>query len=711
MSGLRFAAGAGAFELLGSRLELRGNLNNDSALRQSLSFGELVMGADATWSGGSAGLAVANFQLGDHALLMKGVVQAARSSEGLQIGVQSHGELTLNGAGVSLQSLNATLAEQAGSTGRVLMSDGAQWRASGNVLVGNRGSGELRMEGGAQLHSVGAHVGRLAGEGRSTVTLSGAGTSWLNEGAALFYIGYQGHGRVALERGALLQAQRLWLAAAGGDAELELGHGTLVRSDLVFAGNDNATGSTRIKLLAGAHLEATQQLSLKGTGSLLDLSGDGASFSGATLVLGKGAAATVQAPGAQVSVDLLLVGGAAHEGLNRFQLRQGEVTVRNLTQVGDLAPARLEISGGRLNTDRLSIGEQGSVLLTGGELRLRTADSQLTALDWRGGTLATTSLSLSQGSHWGDVLVVPANGQLVVDNTLTLQASTLVLRSGASLRAKDLYLNRGQLIAPLLNLDHLSSLRGEGSVLARIQGGAGGSVQSQGVLVLGDASAADGVRFGGTVQLQAGRQLHWLDADRAELSGAIHMGAGSVMLAGNGLHLLAGARLEALEGGELRGSFHSEGQVQGATAVGKVLRFSDLVTGSGSFSGAVLFADGYDPTGSVHLEGDVKLSADSELVLDVGQDRLSGIEHLQLDGLLQLRFAPDTAAGRYSLVEFGSLAGAYRVEVFGLASERVDLSRFAIDGSIGVSAVPEPSAWALMAGGLGWLACRRRAMR
>lgn len=42
----------------------------------------------------------------------------------------------------------------------------------------------------------------------------------------------------------------------------------------------------------------------------------------------------------------------------------------------------------------------------------------------------------------------------------------------------------------------------------------------------------------------------------------------------------------------------------------------------------------------------------------------------------------------------------------GQAGQQLDLSRLYTDGVIGVTAVPEPGSWVLMAIGLGLLACR-----
>jgi PEP-CTERM motif len=150
------------------------------------------------------------------------------------------------------------------------------------------------------------------------------------------------------------------------------------------------------------------------------------------------------------------------------------------------------------------------------------------------------------------------------------------------------------------------------------------------------------------------------------------------------------------------------------------------VSGAGSFdnrqgaavgTGELEFQGAYRPDLlDVHLAvSRVSFADTARLELDIASS--SQFEHLRVDGSLEaagtlgLHFS-DAAAwqdgGRIDLMDWGSVQGAFRsIEVTGLDAKRVDLSRLDLDGSVTVSAVPEPASWAMLLSGMAFVAWRR----
>ncbi|MBN8503544.1 MAG: PEP-CTERM sorting domain-containing protein [Burkholderiales bacterium] len=474
-----------------------------------------------------------------------------------------------------------------------------------------------------------------------------------------------GHVRLAGE----IKFNAGWAPVIGvsGAAHLSVADGRQIRSQGINLGA--AQGAVGALSLSGQRTEwiadGPLHAGLTGQG-WLEVS-DGASFSsrGALLGLGpNGRASEVRGLGSRWTV-------------------QGEPL-----QVG--GEGRLRIAAGaQLATQGGNVSVSGAVTLLGADSQWRdTARVHL-----RGGELLVRE---GAGAHFEELTVESRGRLLMQDGGSRLDVRSMRLASGGSLQ-----------------LDRSTQAQ-----VAQLQGDAGSQL-----ILRGGRLEVDALR------LAAGSQLDWQGGTLAlpalQLGGSdAPIGAllvleddstlalqGELRVLGEGVLLMrAGARLQAqalvLEGGTVLRQGDASWQLAELAGQG-------LIAGGGEVQGRL------DPSGSLQFGGgDLQLTAGSVLRLDLAGesfDRLGGIGRLQADGRIELHFAPGVAGNRqalrFDLLDFEQMAGSYRIEVLGLDASRVDLSRFAIDGSVGVSAVPEPSAWVLMAGGLGWLVCRRRAMR
>ena len=124
--------------------------------------------------------------------------------QGLTVGNQGTGQLTIGGINSRVDSLDGTIAALAGSNGAVSLQIGGQWNTTNGVVVAGAGSGQLSIDLGARA-IVGASVDvAKAGGSTGSLTVDGA----LNIGGDLS-VGKGGRGQMTVENGGAV-------AAAGG---------------------------------------------------------------------------------------------------------------------------------------------------------------------------------------------------------------------------------------------------------------------------------------------------------------------------------------------------------------------------------------------------------------------------------------------------------------------------------------------------------------
>lgn len=147
------------------------------------------------------------------------------------------------------------------------------------------------------------------------------------------------------------------------------------------------------------------------------------------------------------------------------------------------------------------------------------------------------------------------------------------------------------------------------------------------------------------------------------------------------------------------------------------LRFSDNVSGIGSFSGDSIFEGSYSRgpgAASVPFgHGTARFDTGSTLTMEIVGgapgaqfDQLLDLGLLSFDGTLNLVFGTGfvpIAGQQLALFDFDSFSGrlgAADITVTGFDRELLDFSRLAVDGTLTVTAVPEPGTWATLCAGL-----------
>jgi T5SS/PEP-CTERM-associated repeat protein len=362
VAGLVFKPGAGRFVLGGEALTVSGDILNQSAQLQTLGFARLQVGDRQTWDGGTAGITVADFALGDQALTLRGPVNAAASGT-LMVGLHGTGSLVA-GSGSRLQLEQLRLGNGAAARGTLRM-DGGELSASDQIYVGTSGQGTMHLGAGARVSSVGGHVGRFAGA-LGEVVIQDHGR-WTSQSGQTLQLGYQGRGEVRVQTGGVLDAHTLGLGAlAGGSGTLAIGDGGRV---------------------------VTHRLDLGGQGQGLIQVQPGGELVGDRITLRPGG--ELQLAGGRLELlyewDSTGPGGVVNFEGGRLAWTAGELALPRLSlgAGADWGPAMRVPEGGRLDVEGMVHLPAGSVLQLGADATLRSGRVELA-----GGLLLAGSLDV-----------------------------------------------------------------------------------------------------------------------------------------------------------------------------------------------------------------------------------------------------------------------------------------------------------------------------
>ena len=106
--------------------------------------------------------------------------------------------------GVAITSSYGYLGYNSGSSGTATVTGtGSKWTNSGDLYVGNYGTGTLRIEAGGQVSNSTGYLGYNSGSS-GTATVTGAGSKWTNSGS--LYVGNSGSGTLHIRDGGMVTA-------------------------------------------------------------------------------------------------------------------------------------------------------------------------------------------------------------------------------------------------------------------------------------------------------------------------------------------------------------------------------------------------------------------------------------------------------------------------------------------------------------------------
>lgn len=584
-----------------------------------------------------------------------------RSDTTIGVGHQGHGDLLVSNAGTLDVGLDSYVGAAPTGSGVVIVTGaGSQFLTGRALLVGNEGTGQVRIQNRAAMTSGEGWLGNFANSS-GAVDISGAGSTWVNTGN--LHIGNRGTGVVSVTHGGSVQTgSAIWLGRqlnagvrSSGTLQVDTG-GMFTGTDMMVVGG---AGDGRVDVRGGGSVNIGNAVTLAeqlgSTGSVL-VTGAGSQWRSGSLRIGANADAdfTVQ-DGAFASVreriEIALMGTSS-----------SRLTIGNaaMLQVGDGTSGEIIAGSGN-----------GAVVMNGGTLQgngalMVNADMQMQAdsivqstdtIDLWGrvsgaGQLrkaGSGTLNLhSANTHAGGVRVDA--GALQLNHDLAAGTGTLVMHDATTLGfglptrlvANAIRLQGAVNVAALANQTVTLSgaiddgagsgrLRKTGAgtlVLSAANSYSGGTQVDAGTLAVSRTGAAgtgellladgttldvvaDGVALGNAVVLDGSSTVN-VGAGSARLTGVVRDGSGSGTLIKTGRGALT---LEAA-------SAHSGGT---QVLVGALLLGNDKATGSGTLSLADATQLGFT-RGNLDIANAVALDRNVVVAVGNGQDsRISGV--------------------------------------------------------------------------------------
>ncbi|WP_349961485.1 autotransporter domain-containing protein [Rhizobium sp. ZPR3] len=646
------------------------------------------------------------------------------STGDLTVGLASDGTLTALGA---LQTSSASIGSHAGVTGTFdLTGSAANWQNSGTLLVGDQGTGTFTVSAGGQYTGSGpVYVGYASGSNGS-VTVSGQSSFTLSGGQSLF-VGYDGQGSFDLTDGATASTGDATLGYGTGgtgsvsvsgagtswliDGDLVVGRdgtGTIIIATGATVSNDNATiglgngGGTSSATISGLGSQWTTSgvltVGSSGAGALSIYSGSTVSSGSAIIGRFASGSVTVGGAGSLWNTGALLVGGdhndADSSGANgKLDISTGgEVTSSSAVIAdGKNSAGAVTVDGAGshwdINAD-LTVGNEGSGSLSvSGSASASAATVTLGKETSSSGTLVV----IGNGSHFDmsgelqDGAAGSGSLQVLADGSLSTGNASLGTEAGGNGQA--LVSGAGSHWAIDGELDVGSSSGGTGSLAVSSQGaltsqsasigtatdatgsvtvtGSGSNWTNQGNLTVGDAGASTlDVIQGGTV-----KTANATIGNAAGSNGAVNVtGEGSVLSvddrltvgnAGNASLTLSGGSTLSASSLTIAAQTSSTASVNvgaalGQTATGAATLDVDTIhfgSGDGSlvfnFGGAAqTLAATIDGNGSLYVaSGDVTLTGNSSA--------FSGVTSISGGSLI----VDGTLGGSINLSGYGVLGG------------------------------------------------------
>lgn len=431
-------------KLTGTNGYLGGTSSNNS--NETLSDGRAtVTGQDSVWTlngvnGANptdATLAVGQSGKGQLDIANGGAVRltANTSKVFVAFGSQSTGILNIAGGG-TLAGGTADIGTRAGAIGTATVSGAtSRWDNTGQLTVGNSGTGTLQVSNGASLTSDGGTTGSIIGRSAGSygeVTITGSGSTWAAKGS--IHTGYSGTGKLVIADGAQVAAEvngsfgnnNVGLnAGSNGTLRIESG-GSLSGGSGTVGGAAGATGTATVTGQGSRWLNSgILNVGSTGTGTLLLEKGGYVTSDGGTV------GSSIGRFGGSVGLVTLTdpdtlwsVKGSVHVGYEG----KGTLIVSNGASISAMGTPPY----GNINVG-LSNGSDGTLLIESGGTAsglYGMIGGTVNASAANEGTSRGQATVTGQGSAWtvGDTLSVgqSGNGRLTISDGARVSAAIAV---------------------------------------------------------------------------------------------------------------------------------------------------------------------------------------------------------------------------------------------------------------------------------------------
>ncbi|MFK4498602.1 T5SS/PEP-CTERM-associated repeat protein [Bradyrhizobium japonicum] len=651
----------------------------------------------------------------------------------LWVGISGTGTLTIQNGGTMSNSVLGVLGHIAGSTGTATVDGaGSSWTNSGDLYLGNGGTGTLTIRNGGAVSNGISFLGFRVGS-TGTATVDGVGSSWAN--STNLFVGYYGIGTLTIQNGGAVSnivgvlgnnvgsagtatvdgAGSAWTNSGdlkvgnSGTGTLTIQNGGAVSNAVGVLGFNG--GSTGTATVDGAGSAWTNSGDLRvgdsGTGTLTIQNGGAVSDADGYVGLNAGSTgtATVDGVGSSWTNSSTLKVGVAGTGTLTIQ-NGGTVSNAGIGMLGvnagstgtvtvDGAGSSWTNSGnvyvGVLGTGTLTIRNGGAVsspgVVTIGELAGSTGT---VTVDGAGSTFTNSGLVV--GSFGTGTLTIQNGGKA---NTYTsyINAGTTTVNGAGSSWTNSGNLSVGNSRAGTLTIENggaVSNVIGWIGVNAGSTGtvtvdGAGSSWANSGTLFVGNSGTGTlTIANGGAVSIVSGMQI----ATSAGSTGTLNIGAASGQAAAAPGTLTTpsvafGAGTGGMVFNHTASNYNFAPIISGAGAV-TVENGTTILTATNTYSGTTTVNGGTLAVNGSIASSAVTVNAGGTL----GGNGTVGNTTVNSSGVL----APGNSIG--TLTVGGNLAfgagGIYRVEVSPSAADRTNVTGIAslTGGTVQASFLP-----------------------
>jgi T5SS/PEP-CTERM-associated repeat protein len=683
----------------------------------------MIMSGGTLTSSGDAGAAGAQIATeagtGGSSALVSGSGSTWTNTGELDVGVDAYGTLKVeDGAQLTTgdsMGINPGLNIGYFSSGNGFVTvdgSGSSLTCNDQTVVGNSFQGTLTISGGGTMSTTSGGVILASGsDGNGTATIMDPGSTWTIAGGLI--IGDGGTAEFSLSGGGLVQLQ-------GSDTSVDIGSQAGSIGEIDFDGaNSGFTGVSTmtigdagmgtVNLTDGAQISTTGDVVIAnqdGSGTLsnpsvLFLDGSGTSFTvGGNLTVGMDGDGQLQMGDSAVAFvtgDMVLAAGffgdgvASISGTGSMLTVQGSLTVGGSSEAAfsDLSGATVTSQTAVIGADEFSVDDTVDILST--DTLWHTYGDMTIGLSGSGSVNVATGATLQVDGNLVIGQNADSNGMLTIngDGTtftyggtgLTIGSSgtgTMVVQNGASVDLSDEAITIGE---------------NDGSSGDLTVDGSGSQLNADSVSV-GESAGVDGGVASFTMS----------NGGSAFVATLVTVGSkGTIDVSGGGLAIgpdstqVATGDVQVDPGGTLGGN----GQIFGNVINGGIVAPGGAATLSlsGSYaqvSGGLLelTISGTDPEENDHLDIGGELSLQSGSILRV--DFIDGFEPVAGDSFPLIAFGSlDPANDDFSSLE---IEGASPGLEFMVTSNDDFL-----DLDVSGVAVPEPSTWAMLLGGLGLL--------